>query len=326
MTVDATIHDLGADVTDHRLTRPDGRVVAWSESGVAGGRPVLRVPGTPGSRFTLRADRTPWFERGLRVITTERPGYGASTRLEGRAFVEHSDDLVAILDSLGIDALPVYGASGASPHILDLAARHPTRVSVATIAVGSAPMDPDEAAQMIDLNALEYRLFHEGRYDEIWRITAETRDEIMADPLAGFRAAMASSTETDLAIIDDPAWQRGFLVSIVEALTQGPGGWYDEGLALERPWGIPIEEIQTDITWWHSDGDRNAPLSAARRIVDALPNGRLRVWTGAGHLTPYRHEPEILDELLSRADAFDSRRRRRRPRRPRSPTRTCRSR
>ena len=50
------------DVTDHRLTRPDGRIVAWTESGSAGGRPVLRVPGTPGSRLSIRSDRTPWIE------------------------------------------------------------------------------------------------------------------------------------------------------------------------------------------------------------------------------------------------------------------------
>ncbi len=301
MTADTTLADLGQDVTDHRLTRPDGRVVAWTESGVADGRPVLRVPGTPGSRFTVRADRTPWVERGLRMITTERPGYGASTRLEGRAFVEHSDDLAAILDSLGIESLPVYGASGASPHILDLAFRHPDRVAAATILVGAAPLEPDEAEQMIDLNALEYRLLREGRFDEVWRITSEMRDQIMADPLGGFRAAMASSTDADRAIIEDPAWQRGFVASISEALREGPGGWYDEGLAIDRPWGIDLASIETDITWWHSDGDRNAPLSAARRVVSALPNARLNVWSDAGHLTPYRHEPEILDELLARA-------------------------
>jgi len=296
-----TIDGLGDDVSDHRLTRPDGRIVAWSESGVPGGRPVLRVPGTPGSRFSLRADRTPWIERDLRMITTERPGYGASTRLEGRAFVEHSDDVAAILDAVGIDALPVMGGSGASPHILDLAARHPDRVTAATVLVGAAPLEPDEAAQMIDLNALEYRLIKEGRFDEVWRVTSELRDQILADPLGGFRAAMASSTEADRAIIEDPMWQRGFEVAVVEALGQGPGGWYDEGLAMERPWDIDFTSIGTDITWWHSDGDRNAPLSAARRVVEALPNARLRVWTDAGHLTPYQYEPEILDELLARA-------------------------
>jgi pimeloyl-ACP methyl ester carboxylesterase len=235
------------------------------------------------------------------MITTERPGYGASTRLEGRGFVEHSDDVAAILDSLAINALPVYGASGASPHILDMAFRHPDRVSAATILVGAAPLEPYEATQMIDMNALEYRLIKEGRFDEVWRLTAETRDQILADPLGGLRAAMESSTAADLAIMDDPLWQRGVEVALVEALEQGPGGWYDEDLALEAPWGIDFASIRTDITWWHSDGDRNAPLSAARRVVEALPNARLRVLADAGHLTPYRHEAEILDELLGRA-------------------------
>jgi pimeloyl-ACP methyl ester carboxylesterase len=292
---------LGSDVSDHRLTRPDGRVVAWSESGVPGGRPILRVPGTPGSRLFLRADRTPWFERGLRVIMTERPGYGASTRLEGRGFVEHSDDTAAILDELGIDSLPTYGSSGASPHILDFAARHSGRVSAATILVGAAPLDAAEAAGMIDLNALEYRLFHEGRFDEIMRITEETREEILADPLASFRSIMASAPDDDRAILEDPAWQRGFVTGVTEALRQGPGGWYDEGLAIEGPWGIDYGAIETDLTWWHSDGDRNAPLSAARRLVGQLPNARLRIWPDAGHLTPYRYEPEVLDELLARS-------------------------
>jgi pimeloyl-ACP methyl ester carboxylesterase len=291
---------LGDDVTDHRLTRPDGRIVAWSESGTAGGQPILRVPGTPGSRFSVRADRTPWFDRGLRVITTERPGYGASTRLEGRGFVEHSDDVAAILDELAIDGLPVYGGSGASPHILDFLARYPDRTTAATIVVGGAPIEPFEADQMIELNAIEYRLIREARFDELWKLLSDWCDEIRADPLAGFRAAMASSTAMDRAIIEDPVWQRGFVVSIREAFAQGSGGWYDEGLAMEAPWEIDFGSIATDITWWHSDSDRNAPLSAARRVIEALPNARLHIWSEAGHLTPYHHEPEILDELLAR--------------------------
>jgi pimeloyl-ACP methyl ester carboxylesterase len=288
------------DVTDHRLTRPDGRVVAWTESGVPGGRPILRVPGTPGSRFTLRADRAPWRERGLRVITTERPGYGASTRLEGRRFSEHADDTAAILDALGIDALPVYGASGASPHILALGARHPARVWAATIMVGSAPLEPSEAANLIDLNAREYELYQAGDLAEIWRITEEVRAELLADPLAAFSSIMATAPAADRAILEDPAWQRGFVMGVTEALRPGAGGWYDEGLADLGPWDFDLDAVQADVTWWHSDGDRNAPLSAARRLVGQLPRARLHVWQDAGHLTTYLREPEVLDELLAR--------------------------
>jgi pimeloyl-ACP methyl ester carboxylesterase len=301
MTVTEPLSALGSDVSDHRLTRPDGRVVAWSESGVPGGRPLLRVPGTPGCRLSLRADRRPWIERGLRVITTERPGFGASTRLEGRGFDEQADDTVAILDVLGIDALPVYGASGAAPHILALAARHPDRVTATTIMVGSAPLTSDEAAEQIDLNALESRLWEEGNLDEIWRITQQIRDELVADPMAAIRSIMASSTEADRAILEDPTWQQGFVIGVTEALRQGAEGWYDEDIAILRPFDVDLGAIRADVTWWHSDGDRNCPLSAAQRLVAQLSHARLHVWSDAGHLTPYRHEPEILDELLARA-------------------------
>lgn len=59
-----------ADMRDKRLVRPDGRTVAWVETGVLNGRPILRLPGLPGSRLTLRDDETPWVARGLRVINT----------------------------------------------------------------------------------------------------------------------------------------------------------------------------------------------------------------------------------------------------------------
>ena len=300
MTPDPPTAGPSSDLIDRRLTRPDGRIVAWSESGVSDGRPILRMPGTPGSRLSVRADRAPWVERGLRVITTERPGFGASTRLEGRGFAEHADDVAAILDELAIDRLPIYGGSGASPHLLAFAARHPDRVVAATILVGSAPLERDEADQQIDLNALEYQLFVAGDFDEIWRLTDELRSQLLDDPLVAFRSMMASSTSVDRAILEDPVWQRAFVAGVTEALRQGPGGWYDEGIAELRPWDIDLDDVHADLTWWHSDGDRNCPLSAARRLVGQLPNARIRVWADAGHLTPYHHEPEILDELLAR--------------------------
>ena len=194
----------------------------------------------------------------------------------------------------------MYGSSGASPHILALAARHPARVSAATIMVGGAPLTDAEAAEQIDVNAIEYQLYQAGNLAEIWRLTEEVRLEILADPLAAFREIMATAPAADRAILEDPAWQDGFVLGVTEALRPGAGGWYDEGLADLGPWDFDLAAVQADVTWWHSDGDRNAPLSAARRLVGQLPRARLHVWQDAGHLTPYLREPEILDELLAR--------------------------
>jgi len=65
------------ELTERRITRSDGRTGAWTEWGPPDGTPLLRLPGTPGCRLSVRSDTTPWAERGLRIITTERPGFGA---------------------------------------------------------------------------------------------------------------------------------------------------------------------------------------------------------------------------------------------------------
>lgn len=287
------------DVRDHSMEVADGRRIAWTEYGE--GAPLLRLPGTPGSRWTIRADRTPWDERGLRVITTERPGYGASTRLPGRRFAEHAHDLAALLDHLGIDAAYVMGGSGGAPHVLAFAALHPGRVRAATVVVGAAPLEESEIDQMIDLNVRGQRLVSAGDVEGLRELLAPLREALLADPLAGMRGIMAEAPDEDQQIMNDPLWQAAFVRAVRESLAQGLDGWVDESMVIASPWsGFELADVRTSLTWWHGAEDRNVPLSAARRLVDKLPNATLKVWARAGHLTPYRLEGEILDELLSR--------------------------
>ncbi|MGC8634995.1 MAG: alpha/beta hydrolase [Candidatus Limnocylindrales bacterium] len=291
---------------DERLVRPDGRTVAWSECGVPGGRPLLRLPGTPGSRLAPRADETPWIERNLRVLTVERPGFGASTRLPGRGFAEHADDLAAILEHLGIARLPVYGGSGAAPHVLAFAARHPERVSAASIIDGAAPLTDAEVQQQVDFNVTGDGLARAGQLAALRALMLEARAAILADPIAGYRAIMAEAPAEDQAIMADTAWQTAVALGWREALAPGVDGWLDEALAINGDWAdVELEAVTASVAWWHSEADRNCPFSAAQRLVARLPNARLLVWPEAGHLSAYRHEPEILDELLARADALD---------------------
>jgi pimeloyl-ACP methyl ester carboxylesterase len=287
------------EVTEHRLTRPDGRTVAWTECGT--GTPVLRVPGTPGSRWTIRTDRSIWHERGLRMITTERPGWGASSRLPGRGFAEHADDLAAILDETGVDDVVVIGASGAAPHILAFAGRHPDRVRAATIMVGAAPVEDDEIDQMIELNTRAQRLARAGDVEGLRALLSPLRDAWVIDPLAGIRQALATAPASDQEVMADPKWQQGFERATREAFAQGVDGWLDETLALTGPWSdIDLSAVRCTVAWYHGPHDKNAPLSAAQRLVAKLPTARLTIWENAGHLETYHREAEVLDELLSR--------------------------
>lgn len=290
------------EMRDERLARPDGRTIAWTECGPMDGEPVLRLPGTPGSRYSIRADQEPWLDRNLRVITVERPGFGASTRLPGRGFAEHADDIAAILDHLGIPAVAIYGGSGAAPHELAFAARHPDRVTACTVVDGAAPLTDDEVRAQVDFNVAADELARAGDRLGLRILLGEARAAILADPIAGFGEIMESAPEEDREIMADPTWQAGFGRGLGEALAPGVDGWVDEALALDGDWSdIDLDAVTTSVTWWHSDSDRNCPISSAQRLVGRLPNARLVVWEGGGHLTAYRREPQILDELLGRA-------------------------
>jgi pimeloyl-ACP methyl ester carboxylesterase len=278
----------------------DGRTVAWTEWGDADGTPLLRVPGTPGCRWSVRVDRRPWADRGLRVVTTERPGFGASTRLPGRRFREHADDLAAVLDHLGLDRVHLVGGSGAAPHELALCQYHPDRVVAATVVAGAAPVRDGEVDEMIPLNTQVWRLMRQGRREEAAAVMAPMRAEMLADPLAAFGDVMSTAPPEDLAVMADPQWREGFARACVEALDAGLDGWVDEAQALTLDWDVDPRAVPTSVTWYHAVEDRNCPVAAARRLVDALPRGRFVEWTSAGHLTAYHREGEILDELLAR--------------------------
>jgi pimeloyl-ACP methyl ester carboxylesterase len=289
-------------VREGRTRRPDGRVVAWCEWGPVDGVPLLRVPGTPGSRHSMRADRTPWAERGLRVVTTERPGFGASTRLPGRGFAEPADDLAAVLDALEIERAHVIGGSGSAPHQLCLAARHPERVVAMSIVVGGAPPTPEEVAREVGINRLAYELITSGDLDGLRALLAENAAALTADPLAAFGAIMAEAPAADRSVMAEPAWQEAFAVGVQEALRQGADGWADESIALLTRWDdVDLAAVRTSLTWWHGAADANAPLSAAERLLAQIPHAELRLFEPhEGHMAGYHREGEILDELLAR--------------------------
>jgi pimeloyl-ACP methyl ester carboxylesterase len=286
-------------VSEGRLRLRDGRTLAWKEYGPPEGRPLLRFQGTPGSRFSRHAHEDAYDRLDVRVIVFDRPGYGASTRLSGRSISVVADDAAELLDHLGLDTVHASGGSGGGPHVLAFAARHPERVRAATVVVGMAPNEEEDLAGMIEINRQGRFAAREG-WQAMHDLLAPKRDEVLADPLAGFRAAMDAAPESDKAVMDDPAWQRVLVEDVSEAFRPGAEGWADEAMALTLDWDFDVADVGCSLTWWHGDKDANAPLAAVHRLITRMNGVDLRVWTDVGHLEPYHRHDEIVSELLAR--------------------------
>jgi pimeloyl-ACP methyl ester carboxylesterase len=233
------------------------------------------------------------------VIVFDRPGYGASTRLPGRGVAVVADDAAELLDQLGLDRVHSTGGSGGGPHVLAFASRHPERVQAATVVVGAAPLEEADLGGMIQLNRDGWYAARES-WEAMHTLLAPRRAEILADPLAGFRATMDAAPASDKAVMEDPDWQRVLVEDVTEALRPSAEGWADEAMAVILPWDFDPAGARCSVTWWHGEHDANAPIAAVRRLLAELSEVDLRVWTDAGHLEAYRRHDEILEELLAR--------------------------
>ena len=283
---------------DERLTLKDGRTLAWCEYGPPDGRPVLRFQGTPGSRKAHYPRAESYEKLNARIISFDRAGYGASTRLPGRGIAQMADDAVELLDHLGLGEVHASGQSGGGPHVLAFAARHPDRARAITVAVGAAPLVQEDIDQMIGLNQDAYYAALEG-WEALHALLVPVREEILADPLGGFKEIMKDAPPEDQAVMNDPDWQRVFVEDISEALRPNAEGWADEGLAIDLEWDFDVSAVKASTVWWHGEHDANAPLSAVHRLLKKMSSVELRTWN-AGHLETYRRHDEILGELLSR--------------------------
>ena len=288
--------DDGIAYEDGLLDLPGGRKLAWRWWGEAGAVPVLRLQGTPGSRLFRHPDARLQKELGVAYLMADRPGFGGSTRKPGRGIADMADDLVALLDARGLDRVPVFGTSGGGPHALAIAARFPERISAASVVVGAVPLEPEEVAAQVGVNAKGYELAEKG-WDALHEFLVEVRKDLLA---VGLQGVLADAPEADRAIMSDPVWQRMAHANTEEAMRQGAEGWTDESMALHAPWDFDPGAIRTSVTWWHGDDDKNAPISAARRGARQVPGCDLRVWHAEGHFASIVHEKEIVAELISR--------------------------
>src|SRR2546422_8267015 len=70
-----------------------------------------------------------FLDQGYQLVIPSRPGYGKTPSSTGRTAEAFADALVGLLDHLHLERVIVIGISAAGPTALQLAGRHPERVS-----------------------------------------------------------------------------------------------------------------------------------------------------------------------------------------------------
>jgi pimeloyl-ACP methyl ester carboxylesterase len=267
-----------------------GRRLAFCESGDPAGAPVVLLHGAPGSR-RFRPDVVP---AGVRLLTFDRPGCGASDRREGRTLLDTSGDVAALADHVGLDSFAVVGVSAGGPHALACAYALGDRVTSVGVASMPGPLDevpgawaalPDHVRPAAERARVDPRRAVRAvlRYMEPW----------VDEPAAFLRGG----TAPDRALMAEAGPAAMLAADMAEALRPGAAGFADDMLTLWLPWGFPVAAVPAGVRIWHGAHDTRAAPDFAY-LASTLPGAEPTVWPDDGHSGVLRHWGEVLKVCL----------------------------
>ena len=257
---------------DPRVVEFDGRRLTVEDAGSPDGCPVLVHCGG-GSRHLEPAAVREAREHGLRLISYDRPGYGGSTPVPGRAVADCAPDVQAILNDLGISRIAVWGFSGGGPYALATAALLPDAVAAVCVLASLGPYGApglDFLDGMADSYREEVRIFFEDRGAARAKFRAEAAE--MYDRLSRpeeWLKVWGDRAGTDPA--HDVQTAQYLADGFIDGWTRGDEGWWDDWSAFLSPWGFDLNVITAPVSLWHGLADQRCPPGHGRWLAGQIP-------------------------------------------------------
>lgn len=276
----------------------DGRLLGFAEYGAPDGPAVVFCHGEVGSRLMGRSFDVAGRDRGVHIVSPDRPGLGFSDFRPGRTVANWPSDVAELANQLGIDRFAVVSAAAGAAYALACAWKLPERVSRTIVAgpVLAVPM-----VEAVPGTPLPQRILTESAVKAPWTIRiAMTGLELLSrrSPDEAVARMASSAGEADRELFTRPEVRAMLAASLAETFRSGARGVaYDLHLTTSD-WGLPFASITAPVSVWRGDGDAEVALADLRRLVAALPNAELHEVAGRGHHLVIAEPEALLDALV----------------------------
>jgi len=283
------------------LRLANGRRLGFAEFGPASGRPLLWFHGTPGARRQIAPQaRALANERGVRIVSIERPGVGESTLHTYAALTDFAHDIEQLCAALGIGEFAIAGLSGGGAYALACAHELRSRVVAVGVLSGIAPSVGDDAAEggSIALTRAFGPLFLHGSRPIGGALRGIIRVfEPLADTAVDAFARVFSPA--DRTLFEDPAMRRMFTEDLILAARQNFQAICLDLALFARPWGFALGDVAVPVYLWQGDSDRIVPVEHGAHLSKRIPGSELRIRPGEGHLGGLSAARELFDAIFS---------------------------
>jgi pimeloyl-ACP methyl ester carboxylesterase len=241
------------------------------------GPPLLMIMGMSGTALHWGEPFLDALRGDFEVIVYDHRGVGASSRLEGAITIaEMAEDAAGLLTALEIDSAHVVGISMGGMIAQELALTHPQRVRTLTLGCTYCGGEGSSLTSPEVLQRLTEAMFS-GDRERALRVAFEVN----------VSAAMAENSELfDRSLAIDK--QRAVAVGVVMAQMQA---------CIAHDTSARLSELAVPTLVVHGTEDEMLPVENGRLIASRIPDSRLEIFDGVGHLFVWE-EPQRAAELV----------------------------
>lgn len=274
------------DAAQRTTTTPDGTSIAVTRH-QGDGHAVVLLHANVADRRAWDAVAAALADDGLDLVAYDRRGFGDTPTASDPASFTHVDDLLAVLDDLGLTRPLLVGNSMGGAIALDTALLHPDRVSgVLLIGAGVSGMTDEDTPFDWELDPATGPLLERS----------EAADASVDDRVTALAHLWLDGPAAPEGRVTGPA--RDLFVTMNRRILQvgAPDGAGDAGVDAWTRLGEVAVPVVT--TWGELDVPADLPFydETARR----LGQGPARVLPGTAHL-PGLDQPEVVADLVREA-------------------------
>jgi len=291
--------------TVHTLKSGRALGVAWSGPEDAEHVVVLVHP-APGAAG-LDPDPAATARHGVRLLSIERPGYGASALLTdldpagagaGANPEQAAADIAEYLATAGIASVTAAGWSAGGRVALALSANYPGLVE--RVAVLGTPAPDDAVPWVGEQNRAMLEQLRELPVDEAVRSLAAALDAAFgSSPGPEALLRVLGGDAADVSVLEAPGVRDRLLAMLERAVAQGNLGQAADivGYTLQE-WGFAVETVDAPALLLYGGEDATVGRQHGEWYAARLPDSRLEVVPGRGHLLAVSEWERVLAFLL----------------------------
>lgn len=266
--------------TDARLARRSSLIDTDAgplEYAVAGDGPsVMMIHGTGGGFDQGLLFAHALRGRGFRIVAPSRFGYLRSAFPDDASPARQADVLIALLDHLGIERLPVIGGSAGALTAAEVALRHPDRCSHLVLLVPAANLTGNDPVAFTALQRGAVNLVL-GSDLAFWALSTLAPGQMI-------RTLLATEPKLLSRVAPEERRRAELILDGILPVSRKVGGLRADGFWAGTPSPTAYGDITVPTLILSCEDDLFGTADTARRLADRIPGAALTIWPEGGHI------------------------------------------